>query len=129
MGYRLVRKLVDSAAPAAGTTTVFLGLPSDVKQVTLHVKATTAAGATVDAKIQQGTPDQSVFTDIATVAIDQIPASQTGASRLVSWGSNPAISGTGMDSVATIMSIFQRLSYTLVGTVTDLKIWIEAERG
>lgn len=129
MASRLVQKLVDQATPAAGTVTLLLGLPEDVDYAVLHVKGTTAAVSTIDAKIQQLLPDQTGAIDVPGAAIDQIAAGGTDVSRFLFWGRDiVAMAGTGIDAVAAPASIFQRLSYTLAGTVTNLKIWVEAYR-
>jgi hypothetical protein len=131
MAGRYIKSLVDSAAPAAGTTVLVLGVPEDAEAAILHVKATTAGLSTVDAKIVQYPPDGTATAAVdAGVAIDQIPASQTAVGRYVAWGGElTAVAGTNFDQVAVSLSGTQRLSYTLAGTVTNLKIWIEFIKG
>lgn len=121
---------VSSAAPGAGTVTFKVAPPSWATRAILFVEATTAAASTVDAKIVQATPTGTATAnvDVPGAAIDQVLASSTAVGRILAWGDQgAAAAGTSFDVVEAPLSKWQLVSYTLVGTVTNLKIHIEFE--
>lgn len=125
---RSVINKVNVAAPAAATTVLALGAPSWAKVATISVEATTAGASTVDAKIVQASPLGTTTARVDTgVAIDQIPASQTAVGRFAAWGVDigAAVAGTSFDCFAIPVNKNQLISYTTVGTVTNLRIDVE----